>query len=89
MTSASDQQEQFAGEPQSPGTGPFFGEKTHFSGKVPPENMNLSSSRWDFAILLEQVEENSVLAVLAESFVVPPLVGCGVRSSAFRRLRRS
>jgi hypothetical protein len=41
-----------AGELQSPGTGPFFGEKTHFAGKRLPENMDLSPSRRDFAVLL-------------------------------------
>ena len=40
------------GELQSPGTGPFFGEKTYFAKKRPPENMDLSPSRQDFAVLL-------------------------------------
>jgi NAD(P)-dependent dehydrogenase (short-subunit alcohol dehydrogenase family) len=30
--------------PQSLGTGPFFGEKTHFAGQPPSENMDLSPS---------------------------------------------
>jgi hypothetical protein len=34
-----------AGELQSPGTGPFFGEKTHFAKKRLAENMDLSPLR--------------------------------------------
>ena len=41
-----------AGELQSPGTGPFFGEKTHFAKKRMAENMDLSPSRQDFTVLL-------------------------------------
>ena len=39
-------------ELQSPGTGPFFGEKTPFAKKRLAENMDLSPSRQDFAVLL-------------------------------------
>jgi len=39
------------GELQSPGTGPFFGEKTHFAKKRLAENMDLSPLRRDFAVL--------------------------------------
>jgi len=41
-----------AGELQSPGTGPFFGQKSHFLGKGLAENMDLSPLRQDFAVLL-------------------------------------
>ena len=37
---------------QSPGTGPFFGEKSHFQGEQSSENMDLSPSRQDFAVPL-------------------------------------
>jgi hypothetical protein len=33
-----------SGELKSPGTGPFFGQKMHPSGKGPAENMDLSPS---------------------------------------------
>ena len=38
-------------ERQSPGTGPFFGGKTYLAEKPPAENMDLSPSRRDFAVL--------------------------------------
>ena len=41
----------WAGGLQSPGTGPFFGEKTHFAGWRSSENMDLSPSPLDFAAL--------------------------------------
>jgi hypothetical protein len=41
-----------AGELQSPGTGPFFGEKAHFVKKSMAENMDLSFLRQEFAVLL-------------------------------------
>jgi hypothetical protein len=40
----------FAGELQSPGTGPFFGAKTHFAKKWLAENMDLSPLRRDLTI---------------------------------------
>jgi hypothetical protein len=40
------------GELQSPGNGPFFGQKTHFAKKHLAENMDLSPSCQDFAVLL-------------------------------------
>jgi hypothetical protein len=47
-----------AGERHSPGTGSFFGEKTHPAAKRSPENMDLSPLLRDFAVVLRHVEEH-------------------------------
>jgi hypothetical protein len=53
---------------QSPGTGPFFGEKTLSAEKRLTENMDLSPSRQDSALLLSHAKRTLLLLVELQRF---------------------